>query len=705
MILNKWSKLCVLFSVTVFSQQPKANDSIKVEQLTEVVVTGQFEPQSIKKSVFNVRVISSEDIKNLAANSLSDVLTQNLNITVQPNGSDGRSTVSLFGLDARYFKIIIDNVPLVNEGGVGNNTDLSQINLNDIERIEIVEGSMGVTHGANAVTGLLNIITKKSSKNKWDIYASVQEETVRDEFEFFDKGRHVQSLKVSHNINPNWYVSVGANRNDFAGFFDGKKGKNYFENDGLRGYNWLPKEQCNATAVIAYNKNSFRAFYKFEILDEGIDFYNSTVQSGLTSNFTTYRYAADKRYQTNRYFHNLNTIGKLWQLNYNVSVSHQKQARSTEYFEYNLSSRDESKNETRKDQSMEVFYSTGTLSNFFRDKKVDLQLGYEITEINGFSDVSEENYAPIPVWKRLGNYDFFVSSEIKATQRFSIRTGLRVSLHSKFTEQYASSLALRYLFDNNYELRASYGNSFRTPTFEELYYRFVNDSHYFVGNEDLKPETGTSYELSVKKNIQLISGLRLASSFSANYMDVDDKIEMAFIRSNPVLLIDEYQSINISKYKVWNISTHNQLKSGNLKLSLGAALIGISQRLENQLFSSDEQFLYSFNLNCSASYFVPKWKTTFSAYYKYVGKTQQFEKGNAEYVITTLDDSNWLDSSVRKSFWKDKLEATMGARNLLDITNINRRRGGESGAHDTSSQRMMAYGRSYFIKLSYNLNF
>ncbi|WP_238698814.1 TonB-dependent receptor plug domain-containing protein, partial [Flavobacterium circumlabens] len=93
----------------------------------EVVVTGQFEPQSIKKSVFNVRVISSQDIQNLAANNLADVLNQYLNITVRPSSTSGRSTVSLFGLDAQYFKILVDNVPLVNEAGLGNNTDLSQI--------------------------------------------------------------------------------------------------------------------------------------------------------------------------------------------------------------------------------------------------------------------------------------------------------------------------------------------------------------------------------------------------------------------------------------------------------------------------------------------------------------------------------------------------------------------------------------------------
>lgn len=690
----------ILIGLSAFytvSAQEKEADSVKVNELEEVVITGQFEPQSIKKSVFNVRIITAKDIQNLAANNLSDVLNQYLNITIRPSGNDGRSTVSIFGLDARYFKILIDNVPVVSESGLGNNTDLSQINLNDIEQIEIVEGSMGVTHGANAVSGVLNIITKKSSKDNWNIAATAQEESVGKEFDFFDKGRHIQTLKVSNALNNNWFASVTVNRNDFNGFLDGKKGKDYSENDQLRGYRWLPKEQLNGTALIAYNKNNFRIFYKFEYLDENIDFYNSTVQSGYNAELGSYRYADDRRFLNNRYFHNLNAIGKIFnKLNYNVSVSHQKQERFIEDFRYYLFTRNEANNVKVKDQSMEVFYSTGTVSNFFSDKKVSLQLGYEIVNNRGFS---------LPVRKTLENYDFFASSEIIATERFSIRPGMRFSSQSKFKDQHASSLGLRYLFKNDFELRGSYGNSFRTPTFEELYYWFVNDSHFYIGNENLIPETSTSYEISLKKQLGLASGLQISTSFSGSFLDINDKIDMALIRINPSTFIREFQYINISKYRMWNFSTMNQFKKGNWNINLGAALVGISQKIDNQIFEPNEKFLYSFNLNCNASYLVPKWQTTFSAYYKFNGKTQQFVEGSSQYIISTVDASNWLDASARKSFFKNKLESTIGVRNILDVTNINQTTANNGSAHGTSSNVMLAYGRSYFLKLVYNLNF
>ncbi len=704
--MNLNSKLFLLFFLVVMQLHSQQKDTIASRNLQEVIVTGQFTPQSIKKSIFNVRLITAKDIQNLAANNLSEVLSQYLNITVRPSGTNGRSTVSLFGLDAQYFKILVDGVPLVNEAGFGNNTDLSQINLNDIEQIEIVEGSMGVTHGANAVSGVLNIVSKKSSQGKWNISAIAQEETVKNEYSFFERGRHIQSIKVSHSIAENWFVSLGTNRNDFQGFLDNKKGSDYKENDQFRGFRWLPKEQINTTGLLSYHKKNLSFFYKFEYLNENIDFYNSTVQSGYNTQLGSYRYANDKRYLINRFFHNLNATGKiLSKLDYNLSFSHQKQARNVEDFRYYLKSKSEANNVVEKDQSMEVLYSTGTISNFFSNKKVDLQLGYEIVDNVGFSMVQEANNIIVPIQKTLKNFDFYISSEINTNEKFSIRPGIRVSAQSIFKDQFASSLALKYLFDKGIEIRGSYGNSFRTPSFDELYSKQIFDGHFFAGNENLIPETSSSYEISLKKSSYLPSKLQISNIFSGSFLDVIDRIDMALVRFNVDTVNPEYEYINISKYRMLNFSTMNKFKKDNWTFNIGASVIGISQKIENQVFKSNEKYLYSFNLNSNVSYTFPKWKTTFSTYYKLNGKSQQFVGGTTEYVISTINSSNWLDASIRKTFFKDKLETTIGARNLLNVTSVNQSKTNEGAGHAISSQIMLAYGRSYFLKITYNLNF
>ena len=213
-----------LVNFQVFAQIAQRKDSINPQKLDEIVITGQINPQSVSKSILEVKVISKDDIQRQGANTLADLLNTTLNINISPNTSTGKSGVSLFGLDSQYFKVLIDNIPIINEEGVGNNTDLSLINLNDIERIEIVEGSMGVQYGSNAVSGIINIITEKSSINDWDISAYIQEETVGDEYNLNQKGRHVQSIKIGHNFSDQFFLMHYIIETTFMDFLITKKG-------------------------------------------------------------------------------------------------------------------------------------------------------------------------------------------------------------------------------------------------------------------------------------------------------------------------------------------------------------------------------------------------------------------------------------------------------------------------------------------------
>lgn len=155
-------------SVTAFSQQSE-KESVNldsIQDLNPVILTGQYRPQAVDKSIFEVDVLTQTDIRKMAGNTLDDVLKQALNLNVIPNSGEGRSGIEQFGFNSEYVKILIDGVPVIGDEGFGNAIDISQINIDDVEQIEIVEGAMGVQYGANAVTGVVNIITKKSSHTK-----------------------------------------------------------------------------------------------------------------------------------------------------------------------------------------------------------------------------------------------------------------------------------------------------------------------------------------------------------------------------------------------------------------------------------------------------------------------------------------------------------------------------------------------------------
>ena len=128
-----------------YAQEP-TKDSLNIwnEQLNPVILTGQYSPQSVDKSVVEVDVITQSDIKKMAGNTLGDVLNQTLNLTIIPNAGEGRSGIEQFGFNSEYIKILVDGIPIVGDEGFGNTIDISQINLDDIQQIEIVEGAMGV---------------------------------------------------------------------------------------------------------------------------------------------------------------------------------------------------------------------------------------------------------------------------------------------------------------------------------------------------------------------------------------------------------------------------------------------------------------------------------------------------------------------------------------------------------------------------------
>lgn len=709
---NKVVFLLMLLACQVFSQEKEEvrRDSTHYNKLEEVVVTGQYNPKSIKKSVYNVTIIDKKQIESQAANNLADVLNFKLNLTVIPNSQSGKSTISMFGLDSQYFNILIDNVPLVSDNGIGNNIDLTQINLDDVERIELVEGAMGVEYGANSVSGVINIITKKSSQNKWNIQAAIQEETVSNEYALFNEGKHIQSVNLAHNFSENWFGRVSFNRTDFTGFLDDRKGRDYYKNDLLRGYSWLPKEQINATGFLNYKKDQLNLSYKFNYYNDNVNFYNPKVDDNIdVDSQTSNPFALDRVFKTERFVNNINLNGVLASGSpYSFSASYQTQKRRLNKFTYFILSGNKTNEEDKVYQSSNVFFSKGTISNFIKSNRHNFQLGYEARYIEGFDTQASGEVTQQDKTRTQGNYALFGSSEVKFSDALMVRPGLRYEYNSLFHSKLQSSLSARYLFKNGFELRGNIGTSYRTPSFQELYYYFVDSNHDVRGNENLNPESGYSASINLKKRSWFDdSNIALLNSLKIDYLNLEDKIDLAIVNSSPL----QYQYINVDAYKLWGVSSRNTIKANNWSFNLGANLQGIAQVANNEI-NAQNDFLYSFQLTTSASYKIKKWDTIITLLLKHNGEQQNYiasgtdENKNSTFTKTTTQAYNWLDASVQKSFLNKKLQATIGARNLFDVTSVNVSNAATTGAHSTNNNSLLlGYGRSYYLKLLYNIKF
>src|SRR5258708_4997746 len=139
-----------LLAGPVFSQP----DSLKT--LGEIVVTGQYKPQSVKNSVYQVKVITREKNQKTGASKLQDVINNKLNIRFAQDNATGGSGISMLGLKGQNVKILVDGLPMTGRQGTSNEIDINQVDINSIERIEIIEGPMSVIYGADALGGVIN---------------------------------------------------------------------------------------------------------------------------------------------------------------------------------------------------------------------------------------------------------------------------------------------------------------------------------------------------------------------------------------------------------------------------------------------------------------------------------------------------------------------------------------------------------------------
>ncbi|MCZ2083886.1 MAG: TonB-dependent receptor plug domain-containing protein [Flavobacteriales bacterium] len=685
-------------SIGVLVQAQKDSATIQ-----EVVITGQYSQQSIKKSLYKVEVITNEDLQRMAANNVAEVLNQTLNILIIPDKNSGDSKANILGMGADYTKVLIDNIPVIGDTGLGSNIDLTKINLDNIERIEIVKGSMGVEFGNNAVSGVINIITKKSSLKKWNVRGSIQEETVGKEYDWVDygKGRHVQSLNVSHNISDKWFADLSLNRNDFQGFWGDKQGKNYFEQDGNRGYEWQPKEQWNPAFLLKFSSPKTQFFYKGDYLSEEINYYNPVVEQKYLGAGERTFVAADRDYLTKRMLHHFNIQTELFKKSkFSGDLSYQKQTRKNKDYIFDIPARETiSTNDENVYYQAETFYSRGTLSNFLDSENTNVQIGYEGDYTKGFAGFTTGSFAGNNVIKDVLSGGVFASAEFNLSEHWFLRPGVRVNFSDTFSTKPNFSLVFKNRISDQSEFRAIIGSANKNPTFEQLFTYFVDSNHDVRGNEDLKPENSFSGTLYYTRTSKPGTNLKWTLDVSSMYLQVQDRIEMALVNESPL----QYKYINIDTDQTWLNTVSGKISNQNFGFNLGYSILGRALQFAG---NTDNTYRFSSEINSSFYYNLLKTRTSFSIFFKGIGKSDRIVEdktlGITQYLLTEQKAFSLMDASISQKIWKNHFTLTVGARNILDVSEV-QNTSTTGGAHSGgSSADRLFYGRSYFTRLNFN---
>jgi len=691
-----------LLSIAILNFAYAQKDTLNQKNIEEVVVTGQYNPQSINKSIYKVEVINEEQIKNMAAANVAEVLNQSLNILITPDTKSGNSTANILGLDGSYVKILIDNIPVVGDTGLGSNIDLTKLSLNNIERIEVVRGSMGVEYGNGALAGVINIITKKSGSKKVNLRASVQEETVGDGYNLRKrgKGRHIQSLALGLNLNENWYANFSFNHNDFMGFEGIKKGYKYFERDNGRGYDWNPKKQYDTNALLKYSKGNTSLFYKISYLNEKFNFYNPVVDRNPLNDGeggVTYT-SKDREYNTERWINQFNIQTQFGNVRYLGDFSYQTQNRKYNDYTYDIPQRTiKSEEESQSYYDTKVFYSRGMFSNFLNNKTFDFQLGYELDHTNGYAAlIALEGLGDDVVKRKVFTYANFISAEWNINDRFTVRPGARLTVSNKFDNQFNYSLSAKYKTSENSNIRGVFGSANRYPTYEELFMYFVNTNHDVQGNPDLNPETGFSVGAFWDQNFTTSNNWKIAYSLNAIYLDVKDRIELVTIK-----LPSTYKYLNINSYKSLLFLANLDFRKDQFAFGMRASINGVSREMIDLAQTSPTDFKYNLQAGASMTYSLKNAQTQFALYYKYSGEERRYISNGTSYDLGKIGDFHMMDFIITQPFWKNQFDVSVGVKNIFDVTSVNNSTVNSVGHETPTGVSNLFYGRSYVARLTY----
>ena len=673
MKLFPWLFLMVF---TAYSQHP---DSLKLTELEEVVITGQFEPQSARKSVYQVRTIPMEQFMQRGATRLQDVLNTQLNIRFSQDLALGGSNLSLQGLTGQNVKVLIDGMPVVGRQGTSNEVNINQINIQSIERIEIIEGPMSVVYGADALAGVINIITRKADEDRFDVMAKIHEESAGSEYGF-NAGLHMQQLGVGYAKN-RFHIRGDFTHNDFKGWKGQATG---------REMQWHPKRQYLGSLITGYRRGSRSVHYRADILFE--DIYNPGDFEGGE--------ALDQNYYTTRLMQQLQgnwTAGEKWI--FNSAVSHTIYERQTQsvIVDQSTGSRSLSLGEGHQDVTRFNGLTWRTTGTWKLHSGLSLQPGVEFNTESGSGGRIREGVQGIT------DYAAFLSAEWIVANRLFIRPGIRTMYNTVYTApSLIPSFNAKIDLNEKSDIRLAYGRGFRAPSIRELYFDFFDASHAIEGNTDLQPEMSHSYNASWNYRSMLLKRYKATLAVSAFYNSVSNMIGFGQKPGNN--LITTY--LNIERFKTTGFTFNQTVYAGRWEYAAGGGITGRYNRLRED-FVTIPEYVWSPEINGSVVYYSKDKKFNASLYYKFTGRTPYYQlvndgNGGQEPKLAEIGSFHWADVTMSRQFGKH-FTLSGGVRNLFDVVAVSNT-GVMGGAHSSAGPRPIGNGRSYFINLTYSFN-
>ncbi len=525
------SLLSFYFSMFTFSFAEE-----NIISLEEIVVTAAKLEEEIEETTGTIVVIKSEDIEKMNVQFIPDILRRIPELNLTQSGSTGTlATILLRGGDSTHTVVMIDGIK-VNSTLTGS-FDFSGIPIDDIDRIEIVKGPQSTIYGSEAISGVINIITKKGYGKAKAILS-------------FEGGSYAT-------YNPSVTVSGGDEKIDY------RLTGNHFYTNGISAAK-SGREEDSFTQSYFSGKFGLRPSERIQVEISGRYSYDRTELDGF--DFMLMEASDDLNFIQRGNHYILSGKGKIhlsdvWDQLITISEnqdSFEFRDPDTFYNNYQMTSR----NDTIDWQNNLYFFERLTVTGGFEYNREKGE------NVNNFDE-------------SLNNKAFYLNNKLKLLNSdFVLNIGLRYDDHDTFGNKTTYRIGVMHYFSPlNLRIRSSYGTGFRAPTLNELFFPFY-------GNRDLKPEESSSWEISLDG-----SYFKKKVGLSLTYFDQEYK---NLIQTDPLT----YTAANISKAEVkgveatvsWQMQEYLSLKCGYTYLDTEDKTTGedLTRRPKNKFLASLE---------------------------------------------------------------------------------------------------------------------
>lgn len=484
--------LCILSAISSSGYAAEKSDMITYS-LDEVVVTATKTELTQKENPRSVEVITKEDIQNTGAISVKDALRTATNIDIVSVNHGGGENISIRGGDTDGVLILVNGRRVAGENyfmSQGSNAyALDRLNLSNVDHIEILRGPASAIYGSGAMSGVINIITKKSEKPEFSVGVATGTNEMSNYYHY-DTGKNG---KVSVNFD----VNFSKLRN-----IDSKAGKNLLHGP-KQAYNlnldYEMDENNNLNLMLDYAKDNLETRMRdFSVSSSAPD----DLKYPITS-FTSERKTIALTYDGKNSNSDYSLSASYSQLNRDPYAADTPGTNEKKYKSYNIEARDTIRTS---DNNKLIF------GGEYRGDKASIYSGDNTV-------------------KNTDQYSLYLYDEYRVDNKLLLTPAIRYDYHKSFGSHTSPNLGATYFISDKSRFKANYGTSYRAPSVDELYGAFTHGGIWggmaIVGNPDLKPEKSKGWEISYEQEFGDTTSAKLTYFDNKKEDAISYKIEMA----------------------------------------------------------------------------------------------------------------------------------------------------------------------------------